>query len=72
VLAGGAASAAPVQTTGTLTVDLGALGAFTITGSGTVDVSGSGGSIMATTTGGAVISDATAIAVPGGLVALAS
>jgi len=72
VLAGGTASAAPVQTTGTITVGLGPLGSFTISGSGTVDVSGTGGSIMATTTGGAVISDATQINVPGGLAALGS
>jgi len=70
VLGGSVAQAAPVQTTGTLVVDLGPLGAFTVTGAGTVDVSGTGGGIMATTTGGAVISDATQINVPAGLVAL--
>jgi len=70
VLAGGTAAAAPVQTTGTITVGLGALGSFTVQGAGTVQVTGSGGAITATTTGGAVISDATAIAVPSGLAVL--
>jgi len=72
LLAGGTASAAPVQTTATITVILGPLGSFTVQGTGIVDVVGSGGEIMATTTGGAVITDATAIMVPAGIASLAS
>jgi len=67
VLAGATASAAPVNTTGTITVDLGALGNFSITGTGTVSIVGSGGSIQ-----GGGITDGTAIVVPAGLVTLAT
>jgi len=65
VLAGATASAAPVSTTAILTVDLGALGAFSVTGAGSVSLVGSGGNIA-----GGDVTDATRILVPSGLVAL--
>jgi len=67
VLIGATASAAPVNTTATITVNLGALGNFSITGVGTVSIVGSGGNIA-----GGGVTDGTAIVVPAGLVTLAT
>ncbi len=67
LMAGGTAAAAPVSTTGTLALDLGVLGAFSITGTGTVSIIGTGsiGNTASTVQGSQIL-------VPAGLVALPS
>jgi len=63
VLGGSVAQAAPVSVTGSIRVDLGALGGFTITGMGDVELTGSGSISLGGVTG-------SQLAVPAGLVTL--
>lgn len=67
LVAGGTATAAPVVTTATLSIDLGALGGFALTGTGTVSIVGTGniGNTASTITGSQII-------VPNGLLNLTS